>query len=80
MIGRYLNDCDEIYNKNRIRQYDLEIKKYWVTQSGYFRLAATVVLSMGIPDKKLLLCHGISEGSVEKKISTREYKNKTIYY
>ena len=31
----------------------------------------TVASSKGIADGKLLLCHGISEGSVEKKISTK---------
>ena len=36
---------------------------------------------MGIADRKVLfcVCHGNSEGSVDKKTSTREYKNKTVY-
>ena len=50
-----------------------------MTQSGYFRLANTVELGMGITDGKLLLCHGISEGSVEKKVSTRDLKIRTVY-
>ena len=58
---------------------DLEIDKYWVTHSGYFRLATTVELSMEIIDGELLFCHGISEESVDKKISTRDYNNKTVY-
>ena len=49
-----------------------------VTQSGYFRLATNVVLGMGIIDGKLLFCHGISEGSVDKEISTRNYNNRTF--
>ena len=53
-------------------QYDLELEKYWVTQRVYFRLATTVSLDMGITDDKILLCHGIPEESVDKKISTRE--------
>ena len=39
LLGRYLNACDEIDNQNRIRQSDLALEKYWVTHSGYFRLA-----------------------------------------
>ena len=35
---------------------------------------------MGIAYMKLLLCHGFSEQSKDKKISMREYKNRTVYY
>ena len=50
-----------------------------MTLSGYFILATTVELGMGITYGKLLLCHGISDGSVEKKFSTREYNRRTVY-
>ena len=53
-MGRNLNACNAIENQNRMRQSDLFLEKYWVTQSGYFRLATTVVLGMGITDGKLL--------------------------
>ena len=66
-------------NRNRIRQYDLSLEKYWVTQSGYFRLATTVALGMVITDWKLLYCHGVAEGNKDKKISTLEYNNMTVY-
>ena len=49
-----------------IIKYDLEVEKYWLTQSGYFRLAATVSLSVGITFGKILFCHGISEESGDK--------------
>ena len=58
---------------------DLALEKYWVTQSVYFRLATTVTLGMGIANGKLLFCHGISEESLDKKISTGEYNNRTVY-
>ena len=51
------------------------LERYWVTQSGYFRLATTVELGMVITDGKLLFCHGFSMGGVDKKISTREYNS-----
>ena len=54
-----------------MRQYDLLLEKYWVTQSGYFRLATTVALGMGITDGKLLYCHGVEEGNEDKKIKHR---------
>ena len=53
-----------------MRQSDPGLDKYWVTQSGYFRLATTVALVMGITDGKLLYCHDVSEGKLDKKIST----------
>ena len=34
---------------------------------------------MGIKNGKILLYHGILEGSVDKKISTIEYNNRTVY-
>ena len=43
------------------------------------RLATTVSLGISITDGGLLFCHGISEGSLEKKVSMREYNNRTVY-
>ena len=62
-----------------MRQSDIELEKYWVTQSGYFRLETTVALGMGITYGKLLFCHGVSEEIVDKHISTKDYKNRTVY-
>ena len=62
-----------------MRQYDLALEKYWVTQSGYFRLANTVSLGMGITYGKLLYCHGFAEGNLDMKISTLGYNNRTVY-
>ena len=57
----------------------LVLEKYWVTQSGYFRLATTVALVIGITYGKLLYCHGVTEGNMDKNISTLEYNNRTVY-
>ena len=59
-------------------QYDLALDKYWVSQSGYFRLATKVALGRGITDGRLLYCHGVAEGNLDKKISTLEYNNSTV--
>ena len=50
-----------------------------MTQSGYFRLATTVTLGMGVINGKLLLCHSVSQESGEKNISTKEYNNRKVY-
>ena len=50
LLGRYLNACNEIDNRNRMWQSYLSLEKYWVTQRSYFRLATTVALGMGITD------------------------------
>ena len=78
-LGRYFNACNAIDNKNRMNQPNIALVKYWVTQSVYFRLATTVALGMGVTDGKLLLCHGISQDSDYKNISTLEYNDRTIY-
>ena len=62
-----------------MQKSNISLDKYWVTQSGYFRLATKVALGMGITDGKLLFCHGVSEGNVDKKISALEYNNRTVY-
>ena len=70
LIGRNFNACNAIENHNRMRHSDLVLDKYWVTQSGYFRLANIVELVMGSKDRKLLLCCGFSEVRVDNKNST----------
>ena len=62
-----------------IWQYGLVLEKYWMTQSGYLRLATTVELGTGITDGKLLFCHGVSEGNLYNRILTREYNNRKFY-
>ena len=71
LLGRYLNVNNAIDNHNRIMQSGLALEKYWVTQSGYFILATTVVLGVVIIYGKLLFCHGILERSVYKKVSNK---------
>ena len=78
-LFRYLNSCNKIGKHKRMWQSDRALEKYWATQSGYFRLATTVSLGIGIADGKLQFCHGISEESGDKNISTKEYKHRTIY-
>ena len=53
-----------------ILQSDLALEKYWVPQSGYFRLATVVALGMDIIYGKILYCHGFAEGNMDRKIST----------
>ena len=79
MIGSYFNECNTIDNQNRMQKSDIELQKYWVTQSGYFRLATTVALSMGITYGKIPFCNGISEGSEDNKISLRKYSPRAVY-
>ena len=50
LLSRYFNACNAIYNHNSMRQSDIVIYKYWVTQIEYFILATTVSLGMCITD------------------------------
>ena len=65
-IGIYCGVFNAIDNHNRMHQYDLALDKHWVKNNGYFRLATTVALVVGITYGKLILCHGISEQNMEK--------------
>ena len=79
MLGRHFNAFNAIHNNNSMRKSDLALDKYWGTQSGYFRLTTTVALGMGITGGKLIYCHGVAEGNMDRKFSTLEYKNTTVY-
>ena len=79
LLGRYFNACNAIENHNIMRQSDIALEKYWVTQSGYLRIATTVALGMGIIYGKLLYCHGVAEGNVDNRISSLEHNNRTVY-
>ena len=68
LLLRYFDACNSIENDNRMQQYGLNLEKYWLTQSGYFRLANTVGLGMGIAYGTLLYCHAVSEVHVDRKI------------
>ena len=68
LLGGYFNACNSIVNQNSMRQYDIFLEKYWVTKSGYFRLATTGALGMGITYGKILYCNGITEGNVDREI------------
>ena len=44
MLCRHFNAFNKIDNNNRMRQSDPELEKYWVTQSGHFRLTNILAL------------------------------------
>ena len=79
VIGRYFSAFNVIYNHNKMCQYDLSPEKYWLIQSGYFRLATTVALGMGVIDGNLLLCHGTSKQIKDNNFSMRYYNDRTVY-
>ena len=79
LIVRYSNACNAIEIHNSMRQSDLALDKYWVTQSGYFRLETTVALGMVITDGNLLYCRSVSEGNIDRKVSTQDYNNREVY-
>ena len=62
-----------------MRQSCILQEKYWVTQSVYFRLVNTVALGVGISYGKILLCHGISQRSVDNNFLTIDYNNRKVY-
>ena len=66
-------------NHRNMHKYDLVLGKYCVTQSGYFRFATTVAFGMGSTYAKILFWHGILKESRDKKITMREYNDRTLY-
>ena len=79
LLGRYFNSFNAKVHQNIIQQYYLAQDKYWVTQSGYFRLANIVVLSIDTKYGNLLYCRGVSELNMDKKISILDHNSRTIY-
>ena len=79
MLGGYFNACNKIENLNSMQKYSRVIEKHWLTHSVYFRLETTVVLGMGITDKNLLLCNGISGKTRENRVSMRDYNTIIVY-
>ena len=49
------------------------------TRSGYFRLAATFALGMEITYVNILFCSFIPYQIRDKKVSMRDYNNRTVY-
>ena len=47
-LGNNFDACNVIYNHNSMRQSDLAVDKYLMTQSGYLKLAAEMELGVGI--------------------------------
>ena len=62
-----------------MQQSDLALENNCVTQNGYFILTTTVAFVMGITYVNLLYCHDVVEGNVDKKMSTLDYNNRTVY-
>ena len=48
IIDRYFSACNTIDNHNTMQKSYTFHGKYWVTQSGYLRLATSVALGVGI--------------------------------
>ena len=68
ILCRYFNFCNTIDQHNTMWEFSLVLDKYWVAQSGNFRLTTTVALGMGIIYGKLLYCHGVAEGNMDRNI------------
>ena len=62
-----------------IRMSEISLYKYWVKNSGCFRLVTRVVLGTGITYGKLPLCRVISEKRKANKISMRDYNYRIFY-
>ena len=79
LLRIYFNACNEIEHHNMVQQSDKALDKYWVSQSGYFRLATAVALGMGITDGNILYYHSVAERNADREISTLEYNKRTVY-
>ena len=60
-------------------QSSIVLQRYWVENGGYFSLATTVLLGVGITYVKPLLFHGIPQERKDKKISIISYTNIIVY-
>ena len=68
IIVRSYNAYNSIDQHSKMHKYGLTLDKYWMTQSGYFRIGTTVALGVGITNAKLLFCCGVSEENRDKEM------------
>ena len=71
---------NEVDYHNKLRQSDLALDKWWVTQCGWLRLCTTVVMGMNITNCWKLFSYGVKRDHYDKLIGIREFSEKLAQY
>ena len=62
---------NEFESHNKLRQSNLALEKWWVTQCGWLRLCTPVAMGMTITNCWNLFCYGVKRYHYEKLIGIR---------
>jgi hypothetical protein len=73
VISKYFNRSNVIDTHNQARQYELALEKRWIVESGYFRIATTI-LGMTVID-----CWRAYKHAMDKEITVKEFADRMAY-
>ena len=80
-MSKFFGSVNEVDSHKKLRQSDLALEKFWITQYGCLRLFTAVDMGMKISDCWKLFCYGIKREHHEKFIGIREFSERiAIYY
>ena len=78
LMSKLFDAVNEVDSHNKLRQSDIAMKKFLVTQYGWLRLCTTVYMGMTITNGWKLFCYGVKRNHFNKLISIREFSEKLI--
>ena len=78
MSNKYV--VNEVDSHNKSRQYDLALKKWWVTQCGWLRLCTTVAMVITITNFWKMFSYGVKRDHYDKLIGIRELSEQIAQY
>ena len=64
---------NEVDSHNKLKQSDLALEKWWVTQCGWLRIFTTVAMGMTITNCWKLFRYGVKRTHYKKSIGIREF-------
>ena len=78
VLSTYFHRSNKVDTHNHSRQNTLKLEKWWVTQSGYFRIATTF-LGITVTDAWKCFCHGVKRSHEDKDIGIIEFSERLAY-
>ena len=59
VMSKLFSAVNEVDSHNKLRQFDLVLENFWVTQCGWMRSCTTVAMGMNIANCWKLFCYGV---------------------
>lgn len=75
VVAVYYSGSNAVDSHNHVRQFELALEQHWITNDGFFRMAATM-LGMTITDSWLAVRYGVGGNSPFKNMPIREFADR----